>query len=122
MHPTDAMLGTGDKSVCTNCHAKGDKGYQTAENLAGRFATLSAEIGESKQLLTRAAHSGMEVSDAEMELVAANDSLTKARVSLPSFSEASVEEDITAGLKTTKKPSAIRWSNVDHILPPKQDQ
>ncbi len=103
VQPNDTMVGTGANSVCTNCHAKGDKGYQTAENIAGRFATLAGEIAESKQLLTRAAHSGMEVSDAEMELVAASDSLTKARVSLHSFNDARVEEDIAAGLKTAKK-------------------
>ncbi|MBZ5646831.1 MAG: cytochrome c3 family protein [Acidobacteriia bacterium] len=102
-HPSDAMVGTGPSSVCTNCHSAGDNGYKTAESIATKFAGLAKAVNESKELLDRASHSGMEVSDAEMELVAANDSLTKARVSLHSFNEARVEEDIAAGLKTAKK-------------------
>ena len=102
-HPSDAMVGVGPSSVCTNCHSAGDKGYKTAEIIATRFAGLAKSINESKELLDRASSSGMEVSDPELELVAANDSLTKARVSLHSFSEAGIEEDISNGTKTAKK-------------------
>ncbi len=101
--PTDAMVGSGASSVCTNCHSQGDPGFQTAENIAGRFRELAAAIDDSSGLLKRAAHSGMEVSDAELELDAAKDSLTKARVSLHSFNANRVEEDITAGMKTAQK-------------------
>ena len=102
-HPSDAMVGTASSSVCTNCHSKGDAGYQTAETLAARFRELSQAVGESSTLLERAAHSGMEVSDAQMELVAAKDDLTKARVSVHSFSAKRVEEDVASGLKTAQK-------------------
>lgn len=102
-HPTDAMVGSGAGSVCTNCHSQGDAGYKTAEVIAARFAELSGAVEESRTLLERAAHSGMEVSDAELELDAAKDSLTKARVSLHSFSVNRVDEDIAAGLKTAQK-------------------
>ncbi len=102
-HPDDTMVGSGAKSVCTNCHSQGDPGFQTAENIATQFAALSKSIEDSNDLLTRASHSGMEVSDAQMELVAARDSLTKARVTLHSFNSARVEEDIKAGMKTAQK-------------------
>ena len=102
-HPTDAMVGSGAASVCTNCHSKGDAGFQTAENIAGKFRDLSEAVDSSKNLLERAAHSGMEVSDAELELDAAKDNLTKARVSLHSFSAKRVDEDIDAGMKTAQK-------------------
>ena len=102
-HPTDAMVGTASTSVCTNCHSKGDAGFQAAEGISGRFRELSQAVDESSKLLERAAHSGMEVSDAQLELDSAKDSLTKARVSLHSFNEKRIEEDITTGLKTAQK-------------------
>jgi len=102
-HPTDAMVGSGTDSVCTNCHSKGDAGFQTAEDIAARFRELSGAVDVSSNLLQRAAHSGMEVSDAQLELDSARDSLTKARVSLHSFNVKRVDEDIDAGLKTAQK-------------------
>ncbi len=102
-HPSDAMVGSGAGSVCTNCHSKGDAGFRTAETIAGRFRELATAVADSSGLLQRAARSGMEVSDAELELDAAKDSLTKARVSLHSFNAGRVEEDIATGMKTAQK-------------------
>ncbi len=102
-HPDDTMVGTGAKAVCTNCHSSGDGGFKAAEGIASRFAKLSAAIEDSGALLERAAHSGMEVSDAQLDLVNASDSLTKARVAVHSFAVARVEEDVNNGLKIAAK-------------------
>ena len=102
-HPGDAMVGVGPSAVCTNCHSAGDSGYKTAGSIGMKFAVLQKSIDDSKELLEKASHSGMEVGDAELELVSAQDALTKARVSLHSFSEAGVNEDVSNGEKIAKK-------------------
>ncbi len=48
----------------------------------------------------------MEVSQAKLDLASARDSLTKARVTLHSFQLNAIDQDITAGMKTTDKTAA----------------
>jgi hypothetical protein len=102
-HPSDAMLGTGAQSVCTNCHTSGDAGYQAAEQMQQQLARLDAAVKGSDQILARAESDGMEVSEARLEQDQARDSLTKSRVTIHSFNPARVEQDIQAGVKITEK-------------------
>jgi hypothetical protein len=97
--PSDAMISTGPQSVCTNCHVAGDGGYQAAEHIHAQLLRLVAAIEQSSEVLGRAERSGMEVSEAKLEQAQARDALTKARVTLHSFTPARVDEDIEAGLK-----------------------
>jgi predicted CXXCH cytochrome family protein len=101
--PNDTMVGTGPQSVCTNCHSDGDAGFKAAADMQQKFAALQVSITRSDQLLTRAEHSGMEVSQAQLDLVEARDALTKARVTLHSFQPAKVDEDVKAGEKIAAK-------------------
>jgi Cytochrome c3 len=105
-HPTEAMLGTGSQSVCTNCHTDGDAGYQAARQIAQHLRGLDASVKNAGEVLTRAELAGMEVSDAFLEQGQARDSLTKARVVIHSFDPLRVQEDVEAGLKITAKTYA----------------
>ncbi len=96
---TDAKLGVGPQSVCTNCHVEGDAGYKAAQQLQQHLITLSTAIAGADDLLERAERSGMEVSAAKLEQAQAHDTLTKARVNIHSFRPAALEPDIKAGLK-----------------------
>ncbi len=102
-HPNDAMVGGGKQSVCVSCHSAGDKGYEAATAIADRFQKLEEAIGRSEELLKRAENGGMEVSQPKLDLVAARDSLTKARVTMHSFQLAKIDEDINTGMKTAEK-------------------
>ncbi len=104
--PTDEMISTSATAVCTNCHAQGDQGYKAAENIHGQLGGLEQQVEASRALLERAASSGMEVSQAQLDLAQANDMLTKARVSIHSFSPAKVQEDIKAGAAIAQKTHA----------------
>ncbi len=103
LHPTDAMVGTGPQSVCTSCHTEGDAGFKAAAGIQQQFGKLERAIASSDEILTRAEHSGMEVSQAKLESNEARDQLTKARVTLHSFQPAKIEADVQAGLKITEK-------------------
>ena len=105
-HPTDAMLGTGPQSVCMNCHTAGDDGYRAAGKIQQELETLDIAISRSNEILNRAESSGMEVSQARLDQDQARDSLTKARVSVHSFSGERVAEDAQAGFKVTEKTYA----------------
>jgi hypothetical protein len=102
-HPTDAMLGTGPQSLCTNCHTDGDAGFQAANQIALQLNRLDAFVKDAGEILNRAELAGMEVSDALLEQDQARDSLTKARVAIHSFDTARVQQDVDAGLKITAK-------------------
>jgi len=102
-HPTDAMLGAGPESVCTNCHTDGDAGYQAATQIAQQLGRLDTSVKDAAEILDRAESVGMEVSDAQLEQDQARDSLTKSRVGIHSFNAARLQQDVDAGLQITAK-------------------
>jgi hypothetical protein len=102
-HPTDALLGTGAQSVCTNCHTAGDAGYQAADQFHQQIAGLEGAVRNSDEILNRAESDGMEVSQARLEQDQARDTLTKARVTIHGFNLGHLQEDTAAGLKITEK-------------------
>ncbi|MFY9558824.1 MAG: cytochrome c3 family protein [Terriglobales bacterium] len=103
VHPTDALLGTGAESVCTNCHTAGDAGYQAADQFHQQITRLEIAVKTSDEILNRAESDGMEVSQARLEQDQARDALTKARVTIHGFNLSRLQEDTAAGLKITEK-------------------
>jgi hypothetical protein len=102
-HPTDALLGTGQQSVCTNCHTAGDTGYQVADQFLQQIAHFETVVKNSDEILDRAESDGMEVSQPRLEQDQARDALTKARVTVHTFNLVRMQEDILAGLKIADK-------------------
>lgn len=103
LHPTDALIGTDDKSVCGQCHTEGDPGFVAANSIRDHLAQLAAAIDRSDQILSKAERSGMEVSQARLDLVQTRDTLTKARVTIHSANVARVQQDIQPGLVAADK-------------------
>jgi predicted CXXCH cytochrome family protein len=102
-HPTDALIGTDDKSICGQCHTEGDPGFVAANSIRDHLAQLAAAIDSSDQILSKAERSGMEVSQARLDLVQTRDTLTKARVTIHSVNVARVQQDIQPGLVAAAK-------------------
>ncbi len=102
-HPSDAMVGTGEGALCTTCHANGDAGLKTAADIHTRLDALGTQITLSTNILDRAAQSGMEVGQAQLDLMQATDDLTKARVAVHSFSAAGVAKEVSSGEAVTAK-------------------
>jgi predicted CXXCH cytochrome family protein len=102
-HPTDELIGTDDKAVCTQCHTEGDAGFVAAGTMKQQLVQLAASINHADQLLGRAERSGMEVSQAKLDLAQAKDLLTKGRVTVHSFNVSRLESDIKPGLETAAK-------------------
>jgi len=99
VHPTDAKLGAGPEGVCMRCHTPGDSCDQARVALLISLGRLDEAIKSADQVLHVAESSGMEVSEARLGQDQARDSLTKARVTIHSFRQDLVDQDIQAGLK-----------------------
>ncbi len=101
--PSDSFIGTGSAAVCINCHSEGDKGFEGAKKMRAGLMQLEEAIKGSNEVLERAERSGMEVSQAKLDQNEAHDALTKARVTIHTFSPAKLQADIDAGLKVADK-------------------
>ena len=102
-HPTDAKLGTGPGATCTQCHTPGDKCDQARAELLGGLNRLDASIRHADEVVALAESSGMEVSEARLGQNQARDALTKARVTVHSFRQDLMDQDIQAGLNIAAK-------------------
>jgi hypothetical protein len=102
-HPSDAMVSVADGSVCKKCHTQGDAGLSAAADIHGQLKDLEARIARSREILDRAAESGMEVSQAQLDLNQAADALTKARVAVHSFRTAAINKEIAPGNEVATK-------------------
>jgi Cytochrome c3/Doubled CXXCH motif (Paired_CXXCH_1) len=101
--PTDAWVGVGPKTVCIQCHSKGDPGYAGAEKIAGDIAKLNTFYMRADQILGTAERSGMEVSAARVELSSAHSDLLKARVNVHTFDPAQVQKLTDEGVHISQK-------------------
>lgn len=101
--PTDEMLGVGEKSACTQCHGKGDSGYEAAEKMRDKIDQMSASIIRATEILNRAERAGMEVSKPRFELNEAKDVLTQGRVLVHTFSPDELEKIVAPGLEVANK-------------------
>jgi len=103
VHPLDDWVGVGEKAVCVNCHAQGDKGYAAAQRMSEGLAKLQDSYRRAEDVLNQAERSGMEVSSAKLELADANDDLVKARVDVHAFRAEAVEKLTNQGVTISQK-------------------
>jgi Cytochrome c3/Doubled CXXCH motif (Paired_CXXCH_1) len=103
VEPADDWVGTGEHAVCVQCHAKGDKGYAAAAQMAGDIAKLKTLYGRADEVLGKAERSGMEVSSAKVELTSAHGQLIKARVDVHTFNPADVQKLTDQGVEIAQK-------------------
>ena len=101
--PSDAMLGLGDKAVCSTCHSADDKGGQSAAQMRELIDSLSAQSQKAAAVLRRAEEAGMEVSQAEFDLNGAREALVKARAAVHAFSVDAVKKETDPGLSIGEK-------------------
>ena len=105
-HPTDEMIGTGPKGVCTNCHTQGDAGFMQAEAMHNQLTDLASANAASEELLGRVERQGMEVGQAKLQAAQARDALLKARVTVHAFRDSELKRDTDAGLAVARQTHA----------------
>lgn len=102
----DTLLGVGEGAICTNCHAAGDRGGQTASAMRSLLDSLGAVSAAASALLHQAERAGMEVSQPQFELQAAQNALVQARAAVHSFVLDSVSAHVEEGLRVTAEAHA----------------
>ena len=100
--PSTAML-AGGGSVCAQCHEAGSKGGMAAAEMSKQITELDRALGRSEQVLTQARLSGMEISEAQLQLVEGRENLVKARVAVHAFQTAAVLKPVKEGLAIAAK-------------------
>jgi len=97
--PTDDFVGVGENAVCMNCHGEGDPGYEVAATVHQRMSDLKEAMAGARTVVDEAARAGMEVSEADVALIDANQALVESRNLVHAFAAAPVEEKVSEGLK-----------------------
>jgi predicted CXXCH cytochrome family protein len=95
--PKPEMLGVSEGSVCVNCHSQGDAGYAAAAAMRVQIDGLRTALAGAQAIVKRAEEAGMEMSDARLQLAAANEQYVKSRVQVHSLAVASVQAQVKAG-------------------------
>ena len=96
--PTDDFVGVGDEAICMNCHGEGEPAYEVAATVHEEMTILKDAIAEAREEVDRASRAGMEISDAELALVDANQALVETRNLVHAFAIAPVREKVQEGL------------------------
>ncbi len=95
--PSTAML-VGPNAVCSQCHEPSTAGGNAAGQMAGWIDTLDASLKHSEEVLAKAERYGMEVSEAQVQLLEGREDLIKARLALHSFQPEEMHQPIEAGM------------------------
>jgi hypothetical protein len=103
VRPTDAWVGSGPQSVCTACHAPGDKGYIASQAMSDDLTHLNSSLARAEEVLNVAERDGMEVSGPKVELADANEALVKARVDVHTFDQTTVRKLTDSGTEIAAK-------------------
>ncbi len=101
--PSDAMLGGGEGTPCATCHESDSAPLKKAAELRTRIEALSSRIDQATAILTRAEHAGMEIGSPRFELLAANESLIKARAATHSLEVEQIKTATDSGLVVAQK-------------------
>lgn len=96
--PSDAMVGVEEGAICLDCHGEGENAYEVAGVLRENLETLKEATAAARQIVERAGRAGMEVSEAEVMLIDANESLVQARNLVHAFAVDPLEQEVEEGL------------------------
>ncbi|MFB3826049.1 MAG: hypothetical protein ACE15B_04735 [Bryobacteraceae bacterium] len=90
-------------SLCTGCHTADSPGGKTAVQMSAMLGNLEAELARSDRILNQARASGMEVSEAQMQLLEGRENLVKARVEVHAFQLAAMAKPVNDGLAVARQ-------------------
>jgi len=103
--PTDAMVGTGESSVCTPCHDAGDAGYIAANTIAAQISQAVALYDSATVLLGRVRKIGMDDMDLVYLLQDAHQAMVHSRTLVHTFDSLKVKKKTDASI--SKSVAAI---------------
>ncbi|MBI4168512.1 MAG: cytochrome b N-terminal domain-containing protein [Acidobacteria bacterium] len=101
LHPTDRLIGTGEGTVCGQCHEPGDACDRQSVEVRAAIDWYAGALGEAQEVLARAERAGMEVSEALFTLKKEGVSgLVETRALIHSFDTGRLVGRAEEGVKT----------------------
>ncbi len=99
-HPTEEMLGEGERSACGKCHqmSADDKGFALGLEMKGVLDSLSGKMDSVAARVQKAHEHGMEVSELQLSLRDVRQSLIESRTSIHSFDPDQVRKTAAPGM------------------------
>ncbi len=94
----DFMIGTGDKSICIDCHEDGEAGFEAAGAMKAQLDSLKNILASAEELLERAEQGGVDVESGRFDLQQARNVLIKARGAIHSFDPESFTKVTETGI------------------------
>lgn len=113
MRPSDNMLGTAGEALCVKCHDTSSKGFKTSLAIKNSIEELKTDITQAEETALKAEQLGMAVEDALFDINEANNSLTKARAYIHSFSKEQVDSVTDTGKSLVKKANELTKKAID---------
>jgi len=112
--PTDAMISTGDESICMDCHAQGDRGYIVADSihtlLQNTVAAYDSAIVKQKEVQII----GMDDVEMNFLLQDAHQNLIHSRTLVHTFNPGRVREQTDKSIENSTKASALGTIEIEN--------
>jgi hypothetical protein len=103
--PSDAMLGFGPGSACSDCHrnAPGDRAATAILRSRAALDSLTVGRAEAESTLSRAEQLGMDVEEARYSLKSVNQALVESRVQVHAFQVAPLVAAAAPGIRVVSQ-------------------
>jgi len=108
----DDMVGTGDQSVCVDCHEEGDSGWEAAKSIRTHLRTLVDKYDEALAKQDEVQRFGMDDEEIEFLLQEAHQSLIQSRTLVHTFDPEKVGERTGEGLVKASSALEIAFDQI----------
>ena len=105
-HPSDEMLGVGEKSVCIKCH-ENDKGYEFAKYMKQMLDSLNSSAEAAGIRIAEADIKGMNVIEGRIDRVEFNRIIVMSKTSVHSADPEVFKTNIAKGFEMIEKTNSI---------------
>jgi len=115
--PTDDFVGVGDEAICMTCHGEGEPAYGVAATVHEEISNLKGAMAAAREVVDRASRAGMEVSEADLGLIDANQTLVESRNLVHAFAVEPLREKVEEGLAlatTAREMGVAALAEVDY--------
>ncbi|MFA7228846.1 MAG: cytochrome c3 family protein [Melioribacteraceae bacterium] len=110
---TDEMIGTGEESLCVNCHSSGDAGYIVANKIKNSITDLKTRFEAATNKYKEVKQKGMNDVEIGFLLQDAKQDLIQSRTMIHTFDSLKVEERTRNGIQILSKASVLADKEID---------
>jgi len=110
---SDKMLGAGDESVCVDCHAEGEEGYQVGVEMRSMLEELVSRFDTAQVAYKNVQRVGMNDIDIGFVLQESKQKLIQSRTLVHSFDKALIAEKTTEGIQLADNATKMAEKEIE---------